>query len=370
MKNISWMIVLPLLLSACGKEQAVTAAKSERPASTVVVGALGEDQSNVYSGEIRARYETVLGFRIGGKIIARTVDVGDVVSSGQLLARLDAADTGLQESAATAQFRLAEDEAKRYRDLRDQGFVSQSALDAKEAALKSAAAQAGLARNQAAYTSLTSDRAGVASATLAEVGQVVTAGQAVVRIAQDGKREVSIAIPESRFNSVRVGMPAQIELTAAGNGAEKFSGHVREISPAADPASRTYPARISLDAGNAQMALGMTARVKISAAEKIDVTGKIDGTGKNAATGKGGARKDSAYLIPLSAIFQQGEKTAVWIVASDRSVSLRPVEVSAYRDDGALVSGGIAAGERIVSAGVHMLTVGDRIQLIDNGKVQ
>lgn len=352
MKKISWMIMLTLLLSACGKEQAVTAAKAERPAFTVVVGALGQDHSNVYSGEIRARYETVLGFRIGGKIIARTVDVGAVVGSGQLLARLDAADTALQESAATAQYRLAEDEAKRYRELRNQGFVSQSALDAKDAALKAAAAQAGLARNQAAYTSLLSDRAGVVSATLAEVGQVVGAGQAVVRIAQDGRREVAIAIPESRFNSVRVGMPAQIELSAAGNGAQTFAGHVREISPAADPASRTYPARISLDSGSAQIALGMTARVKIST------------------TGKSEARKGSAYLIPLSAIFQQNDKTAVWIVASDRSVSLRPVEVSAYRGDGALISGGITAGERIVSAGVHMLTAGDKIQLIDSGKVQ
>lgn len=363
-KNIYWMIVLSLLLSACGKEQAVTAAKAERPASTVVVGALGDEHSNVYSGEIRARYETVLGFRIGGKIIARTVDVGAVVSSGQLLARLDAADTGLQESAAAAQYRLADDEAKRYRELREQGFVSQSALDAKETALKSAAAQAGLARNQAAYTSLLSDRAGVVSATLAEVGQVVSAGQAVVRVAQDGKREVSISIPESRFNSIKVGMPAQIELSAAGNGAQIFTGHVREISPAADPASRTYPARVSLDSGNAAVALGMTARVKISA------PGKSDATGKNGAIGKGAAQKDSAYLIPLSAIFQQSEKTAVWIVAADRSVSLRPVEVGAYRDDGALITGGIAAGERIVSAGVHMLTAGGKIQIIDNGKVQ
>jgi multidrug efflux system membrane fusion protein len=363
-KNIYWMFALSLLLSACGKEQAIAAATVERPASTIVVGALGDERSNVYSGEIRARYETVLGFRIGGKIIARTVDVGAVVNSGQLLARLDAADTGLQESAAAAQYRLADDEAKRYRELREQGFVSQSALDAKETALKAAAAQAGLARNQAAYTSLLSDRAGVVSATLAEVGQVVSAGQAVVRVAQDGKREVSISIPESRFNSVRVGMPAQIELSAAGNGAQTFAGHVREISPAADPASRTYPARVSLDSGNAAVALGMTARVKISAA------GKSDAAGENAATGKGVARKDSAYLIPLSSIFQQGEKTAVWIVAADRSVSLRPVEVSAYRDDGALVLSGIAAGERIVSAGVHMLTAGDKIQLIDNGKVQ
>lgn len=351
MKKFVWVIMLSSVLGACGKQQAATETKVERPASTVVVGAVGDDQSNSYSGEIRARYETVLGFRIGGKIVERKVDVGAEVTAGQLLARLDPADTGLQQSAASAQYQLADEEAKRYRELRNQGFVSQSALDAKETALKSAAAQAGLASNQAAYTSLLSDRAGVISATLAEVGQVVSAGQGVVRVAQDGKREVAIAIPESRFNSIKVGMPAQIELNAE-NGAKILSGHVREISPAADPGSRTYPARVSLDADNARVALGMTARVKISAA------------------GKTGARKDSAYLIPLSAIFQQSDKAAVWVVAADRSVSLRAVEVSAYRDDGALISSGISAGERIVSAGVHMLTAGDKIQIIDNGKTK
>jgi len=350
MKNVYWMIAVPLLISACGKQQAATPGKVERPALTVVVGTQGADQSNVYSGEIRARYETVLGFRIGGKIIERKVDVGAVVGSGQLLARLDPADSGLQESSSTAQYQLADDEAKRYRELRNQGFVSQSALDAKETALKSAAAQAGLASNQAAYTSLLSDRTGVVSATLAEVGQVVSAGQGVVRVAQDGKREVAIAIPESRFNAIRVGMPAQIELSTEGNGAQILTGHVREISPASDPASRTYPARVSLDADNAKVALGMTARVKINSA------------------GRGGAHKDISYLIPLSAIFQQNDKAAVWIVAPDRSVSLRAVEVRAYRDDGALISGGIMAGERIVSAGVHMLTAGDKIQLIASGK--
>jgi len=352
MRNIVWLIVWPLLLGACSKEQKTSVTAVERPAYTVLVGALGEDQGNIYSGEIRARYETVLGFRIGGKIIERAVDVGARVKKGQLLARLDAADAGLQESAAGAQFRLADDEAKRYRELHDKGFVSQSALDAKETALKAAAAQAGLAGNQAAYTSLLSDRAGVVAATLAEVGQVVGAGQAIVRIAQDGKREVAISIPESRYTSFRTGMAAQMELSLAGSGVQTFSGHVREISPAADPASRTYPVRVSLDASNDKIALGMTALVRINAATS------------------GGVRKDGAYLIPLSAIFQQKNKTAVWIVAPDRSVSLHPVEVKAYRDDGALISAGLSAGERIVSAGVHMLTAGDKIRIIENGSAQ
>jgi RND family efflux transporter MFP subunit len=344
-------LALPLLLVACSKESAPPA-KIERPASTIVVGELGEDQSNVYSGEVRARYETVLGFRIGGKLIARKVDVGAKVKKGELLARLDAADTGLQESAADAQYRLAEDEVNRYRELRDKGFVSQSALDAKETALKAAAAQAGLARNQATYTSLLSDRTGVVSATLAEVGQVVSAGQPVLRVAQDGEREVSIAIPESRFTSIKVGMPAQIEFGVSGNAGQTVAAHVREISPAADAASRTYPARVSFNAGNAKIALGMTARVRINE------------------TVKSSSKNVGRFKVPLTAIFQQNDKTAVWIVAQDRSVSLRAVEVSAYRDDGALISSGVAAGERIISAGVHKITAGDKVIIATHGITQ
>jgi len=348
MSHRLFVLALPLLLVACGKESPLPA-KVERPASTIVVGEIGEDQSNVYSGEVRARYETVLGFRIGGKLIARNVDVGAKVKKGELLARLDAADTGLQESAADAQYRLAEDEVKRYRELRDKGFVSQSALDAKETALKAAAAQAGLARNQATYTSLLSDRTGVVSATLAEVGQVVSAGQPVLRVAQDGEREVSIAIPESRFAAIKVGMPAQIEFGVAGNGGQTVAAHVREISPSADPASRTYPARVSFDASNVKIALGMTARVRINESRK------------------GGAQKTGGFKVPLTAIFQQNDKTAVWIVAQDRSVSLRAVEVLAYRDDGALIGSGVAAGERIISAGVHKITAGDKVIVAEHG---
>jgi len=351
MKKAILILMLPFLLAACGKQ--AEPAKVERPASTIVVGAEASDSGNVYSGEVHARYETVLGFRIGGKIVERLVDAGAFVRKGQVLARLDAADTGLQASAANAQYHLAEEELQRYRELRDKGFVSQSALDAKETALKAAAAQAGLARNQAAYTSLLSDRDGVVSATFAEVGQVVSAGQPVLRVAQQGEREVTISVPESRFSSIKVGMPAEIELNATDSNVQStVAGHVREISPAADPASRTYPVRVSFDAKNAKVALGMTARVKFKE------------------SAKNSTQKNSGFLVPLTAIFQQGDKAAVWIVAADRSVSLRSVEVAAYRDDGALIASGIAAGERIVSAGVHKLSVGEKIQIIESGKQQ
>ncbi len=342
-----FFLMLPLILTACGK--ATPVAEVARPAATIVVGATASDSGNVYSGEVHARYETVLGFRIGGKIVERLVDAGAQVHKGQALARLDAADTGLQESAAAAQYRLAEEELKRYQDLREKGFVSQSALDAKETALKAAAAQAGLARNQAAYTSLLSDRDGVVAATFAEVGQVVSAGQPVVRVAQQGEREVAIAVPESRYSQVKVGTKARIELAAAGADSQLvLAGHVREISPAADAASHTYPARVSFDGSNSRIALGMTARVRLDTAD-------------NSANSGG-------FLVPLSAIFQQGDQAAVWIVAADHSVSLRPVTIAAYRDDGALIGSGVKAGERIVSAGVHKLAPGEKIQPIESGK--
>jgi multidrug efflux system membrane fusion protein len=180
---------------------------------------------------------------------------------------------------------------------------------------------------------------------------VVSAGQPVVRVAQQGEREVSFSIPESRFDAVRVGMPAEIELVASDSGVQKLVGRVREISPAADPASRTYPARVSFNANNAKAALGMTARVKLREADKS-------------------GSQNNALLVPLSAIFQQGDQAAVWIVAADRSVSLRPVMLAGYRDDGALIASGIAVGERIVSAGVHKLTAGEKIQIIEDGKLQ
>lgn len=344
------LIVLAILLSACGKPAAPTAQEG-RPAATIVVGYVAPDRANVYSGEVHARHEAVLGFRIGGKIVERLVDAGTQVRKGQVLARLDAIDSRLQESAATAQYRLAEEELNRYRELRDQNFVSQSALDAKETALKAAAAQAGLARNQEAYTSLVSDRDGVVTGTFAEVGQVVVAGQAVVRVAQQGEREVVISVPETRYPSIKIGMSAEIELTAtSSNAPSKLQGYVREIVPAADAASHTYPVRVSFVAGDAKLALGMTARVRLNES-------------------KGNTTKHAgSYLIPLTSLFQQGESSAVWIVAADRTVSLRPVVVAEYRDDGVLIASGIAAGERIVSAGVHKLSAGEKVQVIEDGK--
>jgi RND family efflux transporter MFP subunit len=346
MKPIFAVLVFAIALTACSKE-APPPEKTEQPAVTQIVGTVAGDSSNIYSGEIRARHEAQLGFRIGGKITERLVDVGSQVKAGQVLARIDSVDSGLQVIAAEAQLQLAEADAKRYRELFSKKFVSQSALDAKETLLKSAAAQAGLAKNQSAYTALRADRAGVVSATLAEVGQVVSAGQAVVRVTESGEREVLIAVPEAQFAKLKIGAAAEVTLASDDNTELQLSGRLRELAPAADTASRTYSARIALNQSRGDIALGMTARVRFKS-----------------------ARDKGNLVIPLTAIFQQGDQPAVWIVAADHSINLRPIKIGAYRDAGAVVNSGLAAGERIVSAGVHKLNAGEKIRAIENGAIQ
>ena len=341
MKRSFLIFVLVSVLGGCGKETAPPA-KIEQPALTQIVGAVASDSSNVFSGDIRARHEVQLGFRIGGKIIERLVDAGARVRPGQVLARLDPADSSLQASSAQAQYQLAKEDAARYRELRNKNFVSQSALDAKEAALEAAAAQAGLAVNQTAYTELHSDHAGVIAETLADVGQVVNAGQPVFRLAQDGEREVAIAVPETRYAGLKIGAPAEVSLWSAKNDVAHFSGRLRELSPAADPVSRTYAARVSLIGADTRAELGMTAQVRFKGQDKRD-----------------------RLIVPLTAIFQQGDQAAVWIVAADRSISLRPVQIAEYRDNGAIIASGVKAGERIVSAGVHKLNPGEKIRVIE-----
>lgn len=335
------LALLPTLV-AC-HQKAPDVAPIERPVLTMQVGMAVDGQVSTFSGDIRARHETALGFRVGGKVVERLVDVGTQIKAGQVLARLDAGDAALQVNATAAQLHLAEAEAQRYRDLFAKKFISQSALDTKETALQAAMAQAGLARNQSHYTDLVTEHAGVVVATLAEVGQVVTAGQAVVKLAQAGEREVAIAIPESQFTSLKVGAIADISLLT-GNSEQHYTGRLRELSPAADPASRTYPARISLTQAAPDVALGMTAQVRFAQPEKT-----------------------AQIVIPLTAIFQQGKDMAVWIVAPDHRISLRPIQVAAYREQGAIVASGLSVGERIVSNGVHRLSSGEKIQLLEAG---
>jgi RND family efflux transporter MFP subunit len=333
-------IAAALAVAACGEKSPPPETKATGPrlVKALKVGAGDTAQSNRYSGEVRARYESTLGFRTGGKIVARLVDAGAHVAAGQPLARLDPADAQLAAAQAEANRALAAAELKRTQDLRAKNFISQAALDAKETAAKAADAQAGLARNQAGYTTLTADAAGVIAAVLAEPGQVVAAGQGVFRLARDGEREVAIAIPETRVAGLRIGDKASVDLWAG----KAYAGVLRELSPAADAATRTFAARISIVDADPAVALGMTASVRFARDE--------------------GAR----IVVPLAAIVQQGDRPTVWVIGKDNAVAQRPIEVERYGDGGAVLSGGLDPGELIVAAGAFKLTAGEKVRLAED----
>jgi RND family efflux transporter MFP subunit len=327
-----------LALTACGKQAA--APDAARPVLTQLIAAGAGDETLVYSGEVRSRHEIPLSFRVGGKISARLVDNGRLVKAGDVLARLDPGDTALSLAAATAQLDLARAEQQRYRELHAKNFVSRAALDARESSFKSALAQTDLARNQASYTVLRAEHSGVIGLISAEVGQVVSAGQTVMRLARPDTMEVAIAIPESRMPDVRALKAAEISLWADNHA--RYRGSLRELSPVADPVTRTFAARVTINQPDAKVLLGMTASVRFSSP---------DG--------------DQRVRVPLTAIFQQDAHPALWVVGGDRRVTLRPVTVAAYRENAAVLAGGARPGERIVVAGVHKLTAGERVQAVE-----
>lgn len=334
-------LFLVALLSACSEPPPPTV--PPRLVRILKVGAgdtanSGPERS--YSGEVRARIETTLGFRVGGKMIERKVDAGQAVKTGQVLARLDPADATLQATQAEVQKSLAAADLARTRDLRERNFVSASALDARETAYKAAEAQAELARNQSAYTALVADRSGVIGQVLAEPGQVVGAGQAVFRLAQDGEREVAISIPEGEVGRFKLGQTAEVRLWSGGEKA--LAGRLREIAPAADPVTRTFAARVSLKDADPRLPLGMTATVRFAE----------PGSGAN------------KPVVPLSAIFQQGDQAAVWKVGADGTAILQPVKVAAWTDAGAVIGEGLAAGETVVAAGANLVTAGEKLRTV------
>lgn len=352
MNRLLWL--LPLLpLAGCGEKAAPPVATVKMVLAHTVRAGSAASQAE-YSGEVRARHEISLAFRVGGKLVARAVDVGDRVVAGQVLARLDAADLALSSSGAEANLAAvaaerayAQAEVKRYRELRAQQFVSQASLDAKETALQAAeekyraqAAQAGLASNQRGYAELRADAAGVVSAVLAEAGQVVAAGQPVLKVARSGEKEVVVAVPENRVAELAGAGEVAVTLWAAPE--KPYRGRVREVAPQADLVTRTFAAKISILDADAGVRLGQTARVLL----------------KKAAGG-------ALTLIPLGSVFQQGSRPAVWLLGSDGQVHLRPIQVAAWREDGVAVSGGLAAGERIVAAGAHKLVENEAVRVAE-----
>jgi len=309
----------------------------------------------VYSGDVRARYESQLGFRVNGKIKARLVDVGAHVQAGQALAELDPLDLKLQVASAQATLNsalanrdMAQSEYDRFHSLLYKHYISRTQFDTQQNNLKAAQAQVAqaqaalaVAQNQAEYTTLRADHAGMITAITAEAGQVVASGQPIATLARDGELEVEIVVPENRIANYKPGQPVAVEAWA--DAGKQMQGRLREISPEADRVTRTYRVRVSLDGNDSLPRLGHTARVYFSDAN--------------------GAQQN---VIPLSALYEQAGKPAVWIVdAKSHQVHLSPVEVAAYREQGVLLASGIAASQWIVTAGVHKLRDGEPISPVD-----
>jgi RND family efflux transporter MFP subunit len=338
LSHAAGLVLVALAATACGEKSppadATTSAPKLVKALKVSRGDTPDQQR--YGGEVRARYETMLGFRVGGKMTERLVDAGARVKAGQPLARLDPADARLSASQAEANAALASADLNRAQELRAKNFVSQAALDARENTARAAEAQAQLTRNQAGYTTLRADATGVIAAALAEPGQVLAAGQGVVRVARDGDREVAIAVPESALATVRPGGVATVVLWA---GDQRFSGRVREIAPTADAATRTFAARVAILGADPVLPLGMSATVSFAQSG------------------------EAAFRVPLAAIFQRDGQPAVWVIGKDQTVELRAVDVARYGDDGAVIRTGLSDGETIVAAGAFKLTAGEKVRV-------
>ena len=353
-----------LLISACGKKEADVA--PIRPALVVKVAGSAAADVDILTGEIRARVESDHAFRVGGKIMKRLVDAGAVVKRGQPLAQLDPQDVKLSADAARAQVNalqteadFAEAEQKRFRDLKAQGFVSQSALDQKvnqanatRARLDAQKASANVAINQAGYATLVAEMDGVVTHVLTEAGQVVASGQPVMRLANPREKELLIAIPESQLGQFRkqAGQSRDIKVSLWSNPEKKYNARVREIAGAADALTRTYAARVSIVDADDTVGLGMSAFAALSAADA------------------GGT-----YAVPLSALYvnAKGNITGVWLVAKDGRVNLKPVSVIQYRETTALIRAeSLKPGDDIVAAGVHKLREGEVVKPISDTQVK
>lgn len=352
-------VTLPALMAAflviAGCSKPPPPPDSVRPAKVMTVRPASGEDVMVFAGEVRPRYEIDLSFRIGGKLLERKVDMGAQVRKGQPLARLDPQDARLTAAAATAQvaaaqadLAFAKAEMDRNRQLLEQKFISQAAYDNKVAAYQSAQArrdatkaQSDVSGNQAAYTTLVADSDGMITAVLAEAGQVVSAGQAVMKLARTEERDVVISVAESQASSLKVGAPARINLWSAP--AKIYAGRVREVAPAADALTRTYLAKIAVENADAALRWGMTANVGVAGI-------------------RGNALAGGAIVVPMTALDQQGQQASVWVVGPGNAVQQRAVAIAQYVEQGAIVASGLNPGETIVIAGVHKLNAGDVIR--------
>lgn len=347
--------VYPLLaitaLVGCGKGQAPQ--EPVRAVKVLAVGAADAETNLEFSGEVRARIESTLSFRVAGKVLSRPAEIGQRVKAGELLAQLDPQDYRVTAEAAAAQLLaaqtnrdVAQADFKRYQDLHAQGFISVAELQRREAALtlaqaqwKQAFAQNSVQGNQSNYTRLVADGAGVVTSLDVSAGQVVAAGQPVVRLALDGPRDVVFFVPEDKLNLVKAGSKVKVRQWVDGKVLEAV---VRDIAASADSVTRTFMAKAALPK-DATPVLGSTVTVNVP-------------LGKDVAP--------AVIKLPTSALSHEGGATHVWVLdTSSMTVKPQRIEVSAPDGNDAVVSSGLQVGDQVVLSGVHVLTAGQKVSL-------
>jgi RND family efflux transporter MFP subunit len=343
------LISIPLLMGLVACAPAPAPQEPVRAVKVLPVGQTALTTQAIYAGEVKARVETRLGFRVAGKVVARHVELGQKVRAGQLLAQVDAQDYRLSVDAAKAQVQAAQTnrdlagaDFKRYKELRDKGFISSAELERRETTLKAAQAQLDQAQaqlsgqgNQLGYSQLLADKAGVITGVDAEVGQVVSAGMPVLRLAQDGQRDVLFAVPEDKLSQVKVGQTVHIQ--SWGSQATQ-TAVVHEIAASADPVTRTFSVRVALKDTTAP--LGSTVSVMLS--PQVAATQVI--------------------TLPTTAIRQEAGKTSVWVLdTATMTVKSTPIEVASVQGNEVVVSSGLSVGQQVVAAGVHVLTPGQKV---------
>jgi RND family efflux transporter MFP subunit len=347
-----------LLLAACGSEP--DADHGVRPVRVERVAARDTDTVATYSGEVRARVEVPLAFRVPGKVSERLVDVGATVKAGQVLARLDPQDLNLstqsleaQRAAAQADLDFTRAEHERFKELLERKLVSATDYQQRlnqyntaKARFDSVQAQFQQTQNQSRYATLMADRNGVITAVAAEAGQVVAAGQTVFQLAVPTEKEVTIAVPENSLSdlqgigAITIALWAQPEV--------QYKGRLREVSPSSDPVTRTYAARITLLDADARAQLGMTANVTLAR-----------------------ARDEAQITLPTTALMQNAAADAktratVWVVDPQAlTVALQPIALGGFAHNRVVVTGGLPEGALVVTAGVNRLHAGQKVRLLE-----
>lgn len=343
-----------LSLAACQEEQ--KAEDHVRPVKAIVVALETGDIVRTFSGTVRARVESNLGFRVPGKILERRVNAGDTVAAGQVVARLDDKDLRLAEDAARAavaaaktRLAVARDALGRAQALLPKGYTPKALLDqrkleadAAQSALEAAESQARQAANATRYAVLKADKGGIVSAVHAEAGQVVAAGTPVITLAEAGETEVALAVPEQDVARLQPGAPVALHLWA--NDAAKAQGTIREIAGQADPALRTYAVRVSVSSPPAAMRLGMTATATLHLGSQTP-----------------------HVTVPVTALTQVEGRDAVFVAARDTStVAPRVVTTGGVTGSGVKIVSGLRPGDIVVTGGVQFLTPGKKVRLPDD----